>query len=68
MPMLTVIPVEKIMAKAPGILYRAKRSREFRTVFQRLELRLGKRVVITYMGPTVGFRHSSIGQEIGDGL
>ena len=65
MPMLFVVPAKEALAKLPCILNATKTLREIRPVLERLELRLGKRVIITCVGPAVGFGDAKIREEQG---
>jgi len=68
MLVFVVVPGEKRSAKLPGIFDTAKSIREIRPVFQRLELRFGKRIIVTRMRPRVGFGYSQVGHQEGHGL
>src|ERR1035438_1244920 len=65
MPMLFVVPPEKVLAKSSCILNATKTLREIRPVLEGLELRLGKRVIITCIGPAVRLGDAKIGEEQG---
>ena len=65
MPMLFVVPLEKALAKSSCIFNATKTLREIRPVLEGLELRLGKRVIITCVGPAVRLGDAKIGEEQG---
>ena len=58
-----VVPGEETAAIAACILDAAKLSWKRRMVLQRLELRLGERVVVRHMRATVGLRDAKIGHQ-----
>ncbi len=50
MAMLVVIPREESLAEGSGLLNVVERFREIRSVLQRLELRLRKRIIVWLSG------------------
>ena len=68
MPMLFVVPTEEALAKSSCILNATKTLREISHVFESLELRFGKRVIITCVGPAVGLGDSKTGGDKAAGL
>ena len=61
--MRLVVPREKPLAMASGILDATEAVREIRPVLQRFELRLGIGVVVRDIGPTMGFGDIQIDQQ-----
>lgn len=58
--MVRVIPGEEALAEAPAVLDATKAVGEVGAVLERLELRLGKRVIIARIRPAVGLCHPKI--------
>src|SRR5215813_807225 len=56
--MLVVIPIKKRSDPSPGVLQRTEGIREVGTVFHRLELRLGVRIVIRDSRSRMSFCHA----------
>ena len=65
---LGVVPGEEDVAVGAGVLDRAEARREVRPVLQRLELRLGERVVVGDVRPAVGLGDAQVGQQQRHGL
>ena len=62
---LLVVPPEEALAEAASVFLAAEATGKLRPVLERLELALGKRVVVGHMGATVRFRHTQRGHELG---
>ena len=60
---LAIVPMKKLPAESSAILQTPKPRRKFRPVLHRLELALRIRIVIGYMGTTVGLGHSQVRQQ-----
>ena len=65
---LVVVPGEEVLAVRPGSLDRGEPGGECRPVFQRLELRLGVRVVVGDVRAGMGLRDPEVGQQQRDRL
>ncbi len=61
--MFRVIPGEEALAEAAAVLDATKAVWEIGTVLERLEPRLGERVVIACIRPAVGLCHPQVGQK-----
>src|SRR6202050_2868724 len=68
MMVLGVVRGKELLTKTPRILQRAETLRELRAVVQRLELPLGKRIVVRNVRPGMSLGHAEIGQQEGHGL
>ena len=66
--MLMVVPMEERLAEGMPVLLRAEPIGKLRSVFHRLELALGKRVIVRYMRPAVRFHNAQRGQKLGYGV
>lgn len=66
--MIKVIPVKEVLTEGPGILNTPKAVREPGSIFQGLELGLGKGVVVGDMGAAEVFGDPQIRQELGHPL
>ena len=65
---LVVVPAEKVLAVRPGGLDRGEPGGERRPVLQRLELRLGVRVVVGDVRAGVGLGDAQVGEQQRDRL
>ena len=63
MPMLVVVPTKEALAKSSCIFNTTKTLRKIRPVFKGLELRFGKRIIITCVRPAVSLGDAKIGEE-----
>ncbi len=62
--MLYVVPFEESPAERQCRFKALEPIREFRSVFQRLELAFRERIVVRYMGPAVRFGHAEGCQQL----
>ena len=63
-----VVPVEEGTAVRTGVLVRAEALGEVRPVLERLEMSLGKRVVVRDVRSRVALRDAEVGVQVGDHL
>ena len=68
MTVLFVIPAKENLTKVPRILNGTKPLRKRWTIFQRLELGFGIRIIIADMGSAVCFGYSQISKEMSNDL
>ncbi len=66
--MCLVVPGEERLAERPPIFDRSEAVGKLRTVFQRSEVRFGKRVVVGDLRPTVRLDDAQIRQQPRDGF
>jgi hypothetical protein len=62
MIMPVIIPLKERVAKSPSIFQRTEAFGEIRPILERLELGLGKRVIVTEIRPRMGLGDAQIGQ------
>lgn len=65
---LVVIPLEEGTVVRDGRADVVETAREVGTVLERLELRLGERVVVGDVRPRVALRHAQVGEELRERL
>ena len=63
-----VVPREEIVADRAGVFDRAEAIRKLRPVFERAELRFGKRIVVAHARPRVTGVDAEVGEQLGDEL
>ena len=65
---LEVVPIEEGLTVSCGSTDVGEPSWEPRSIFERFELRLGERIIITGMRPRVRLDHAEIHQQLSDQL
>src|SRR2546425_4579475 len=61
--MLAVVPAEEVLPERAAVFDRTEPLRKLWTIFERLEVGLGKGIVVGDVRAAVRFRHPEIGQE-----